>query len=298
MPHFARFVVWTLLALAVAIAGARSLLHTATAQQSDEMTIKFGTAAPSVVIGSCTTLRWSVGNARSVMLDGVQVSPNGSRSVCPTQRTTFTLSWRRADNASGHQEATVWVTDDPVAPPAPDGALVAYHVPAGVIGNQPHAGPLGMEFDVARAIRVTHLGAFDSGQDGLRQAIDVAIYDRSTQKSLARLILVGSDSTLVGGSRFDALPQPLVLPAGFRGAIVAAGYGTAEPNGNGIGNAVFWSVEDTDLIRFVGDARWGYPCRADVPGFAPSCRDGYPLLIDGGPNNRYAAGTFMFEKAP
>ena len=78
-------------------------------------------------------------------------------------------------------------------------------------------------------------------------------------------------------------------PAGFTGTIVASGYGPLEFNGNtGVANPGSWTTDDGGgLISFVGRARYG-------PGNRP---DWFPTTIDGGPPNRYAAGTFMFVAA-
>ncbi len=48
-------------------------------------------------------------------------------------------------------------------------ASVAYDVPAGTVGTQNFGGSLGMDFNVASAIVVNHLGAFDSQSGHLRR---------------------------------------------------------------------------------------------------------------------------------
>lgn len=263
----------------------------AAAQAVDEITVQLGAVPPSVAAGACATLRWRVDNVASVRLDGQPVATAGSREVCPPASRSFTLEWRRLDGAHGRQETGVAVV------PNPDGPFVAYAVPAGTLGNQPHDGPLGMAFDVVAPIAITHLGAFDSGQDGLRHAIRVAIFDRDAIRSLTEVRMIGGDGELVGGSRFVPLAEPLVLAPGFQGAVVATGYGSAEPNGNGIGGPVRWTTDDGgDAIAFTGSSLWGYPCGQERFGITNSCRDGFPLLVDSGPHNRYAAGTFIYRR--
>jgi hypothetical protein len=68
------------------------------------------------------------------------------------------------------------------------GAIVAYQVPAGVVGNQSDAAgaSFGMDFQVNSAVTVSELGVFDSGQNGLLGPIEVAIYDRVTDTPSAR----------------------------------------------------------------------------------------------------------------
>src|SRR5690606_31291593 len=97
------------------------------------------------------------------------------------------------------------------------------------------------------------------------------------------------EGVLIGGSRFIELEEPIGLPAGFRGAIVASGYGAGDQNGNQ-GTAPIDGVTTDDggcLIEFVGGGFFG---NAAAP-------DAYPTGPDGGPANRYPAGTFQFEAA-
>ena len=63
--------------------------------------------------------------------------------------------------------------------------------------------------------------------------------------------------------------------------IVASGYGPGEPNGN-VGTPGMSLTEDP-IITFVGGGRFGNDTVA------------FPGTPDGGPVNRYAAGTFAFE---
>lgn len=267
------------------------------AQAVDEVTVQLGSDAASIARGECTRLRWRVGNVTAVRLDGMAVAAASSRSVCPEASRTFVLEWRRLDGAEGRQEHRVTVAGPTAAPPGPDGPFVAYAVPAGTVGNQPHDGPLGMAFDVAAPIAISHLGAFDSGQNGLMHAIRVAIYDRDAIQPLVAVNLIGRDGELDGGSRFVALDTPLSLAPGFHGAVVATGYGSAEPNGNGIGGPVRWTTNDGGgLIAFTGTSVWGYPCGQDRFGIFGSCANGFPLIADSGPHNRYAAGTFKFTR--
>src|SRR5262249_13649425 len=93
----------------------------------------------------------------------------------------------------------------------------------------------------------------------------------------------GQTGTLVDGSRFLTLASPVVLPAGFHGTIVAEGYGLTEPNGNYVAQSITWTTDDGGgLSPLVGTPRTGF-----TPGALPT-------NPDGGPTNRYAAGTFEF----
>src|SRR5207302_8161297 len=74
------------------------------------------------------------------------------------------------------------------ATPNPRMAGVAYIVPAGLAGNQALAGgAVGMDFDVARPIKVTKLGVFDDSSDGLTMTLSAVLYDRAARKALATL---------------------------------------------------------------------------------------------------------------
>ncbi|MDB6134918.1 MAG: autotransporter-associated beta strand repeat protein [Verrucomicrobiales bacterium] len=176
--------------------------------------------------------------------------------------------------------------------PSVPAAGAAYAVPEGTFGNQSFGGSLGMDFDVANPVKVTKLGAFDSGADGLLVPITVAIYDRTTGTPVTPLMEFpvddGStptreDGELLESSRFLPLNPPVVLPEGFQGSIVAYGYGVDEQNGNAGGGD--WTTFSGGSLVFTGTSRWD------------TALDVLPVNIDGGPANRYAAGTFYFEPA-
>jgi PKD repeat protein len=171
------------------------------------------------------------------------------------------------------------VLEDRTAP-----ATIAYSVPAGTVGQQAFGGPLGLDFDVVQPIAITRLGVFDSGSDGLSVPLVARVYNRVTQTELAEISFpAGTPGQLIGGSRFLPLATPLLLAPGFHGSIVAEGYGPTEGNGNGFFQTITWTTDNGGgLINFVGGGRNG-----DTPGV-------YPPNLDGGPANRYAAGTFEY----
>ncbi len=138
-----------------------------------------------------------------------------------------------------------------------------------------------------RTIRVTHLGVFDDGSNGLNRNLTAYLYNRAASSlPVVSLGFSGADpGTLIGGSRFKTLATPLYLPWGFQGSIVGENYGTGEQNGNSNGAVPVWTTDTGGgLLAFVGGGRNG--TTAGV----------YPTGIDGGPANRYAAGTFIFEQ--
>jgi hypothetical protein len=92
---------------------------------------------------------------------------------------------------------------------------------------------------------------------------------------------------LVEGSRFKALTTPLSLGAGSY-TVVSSGHDANNRNGNiGTGNLKTWTTDDGGgLLTFVGSGRYG-----GSPGV-------FPATPDGGPADRYAAGTFEYLPAP
>ncbi|MBM4033770.1 MAG: PEP-CTERM sorting domain-containing protein, partial [Planctomycetes bacterium] len=162
--------------------------------------------------------------------------------------------------------------------------LTSYVVAPGQVGNQAYTGALGMDFDLMQPTVISRFGIFDSGSDGLSATLNVRLYDRTaTATALATLTFSpGDPGTLIGGSRWKDLATPLLLPAGFRGSIVASGFNATDLNGNNI-SPLPWTFDSFNgSMLFVGGARYG----ADP--------NTYPTTGDGGPANRYAAGTFTY----
>ncbi len=56
-----------------------------------ELRVWFRLDENPIAAGSCTMIRWDTANANRVHLDGEQVSPVGSREVCPTQHQEYNL---------------------------------------------------------------------------------------------------------------------------------------------------------------------------------------------------------------
>jgi len=178
--------------------------------------------------------------------------------------------------------------------------IPAYRVPTGTAGNQDYTGPLGMDFVVNVPIQVNELGCFDDKGDGLGATITVQLWRRNEngtpanfgddtgQAVVAALTFTpGAPGTLLEGSRFKALPSPITLAPGAY-TIAAYGYNASERNGN-LGVAAPAEVWETDSgdgrLSFVGGGRYG------------SSAGSFPGGLDGGPANRYAAGTFRFGGA-
>ena len=174
--------------------------------------------------------------------------------------------------------------------PAASFGIVAYEVPSGVDGNQDYGGTLGMSFDVLQPIIIRELGVFDDDSNGLTSNLNAQVWNRATQTSLGLLNFTpGSPGTLVGGNRFKTLATPLVLPAGFQGLVSAGGFNSSDENGNqGFGSLGATTNSGGGLISFVNGNRY------QNNGADPLS---FPDGADGGPINRYLAGTFSFELA-
>ncbi len=188
-------------------------------------------------------------------------------------------TWTAGDLGVGYPVTT------PISLPV-SGSGTAYTVSPGAIGNQTFGGSLGMDFEVAAPITVTQLGVFDSGADGLARTITGELWSRvgNTGTRLAQLSFTNADpGTLANGSRFKPLATPLVIQPGSY-TIVAHGYGAGEPNGNSSGAAGGFGSTDAGggVISFVGAGRFGTAGQ-------------FPATPDGGPSNRYGAGTFQYS---
>lgn len=174
--------------------------------------------------------------------------------------------------------------------PAPRRGGIAYINPQFQEGNQAFDGSLGMDFDVVHPIQITRLGVFDEYSDGwLARPIRAAIFDRNSREEIVFLEFTTEEpGELVGGSLFKTLETPLNLPSGFQGTIVASGYGEGERlfnSGNRPDDVALLGTFDGGSLLFVGTASY-----SATPG-------AYPDVADGGPANRFGAGTFEFEPA-
>ena len=179
---------------------------------------------------------------------------------------------------------------------AQDTLYTAYVVAPGTIGDQNLVSvpqKLGMDFNVNQPIWIVSLGVFDSGGDGLRNSTAAHIFNRDTGALLTTLSFSKAEpGDLIGGSRFKTLPTALALAPGFHGSIVADYFpGPVELNGNKGNNRpnAPWSTDSGGgALTFVGTGRIGYTTDPAL----------YPIVLDSGPADRYAAGTFQFSLVP
>jgi PEP-CTERM motif len=160
-----------------------------------------------------------------------------------------------------------------------------------VNGDQTFTGGLGMDFTVNMPIIVKQLGAYDAAPVGITGPVDVAIFRISDGMMMGSSASFGlaSPGTLVGTDRFLDIPDYVLAPGLY--SIVAVGFSLIDLNGNldPTGGARTPSIinDGGGLITFGGGSRYGFSPTLVLPG-----------ITDGGPANRYDAGTFVFSPVP
>ena len=86
-----------------------------------------------------------------------------------------------------------------------------------------------MDFEVLKPIRITELGVFDSGQDGISGVVAVSLWALTGQAGtrLVHHTFTGDDGQVAPGtgSRMLPLAEPVVLRPGYY-TIVASGFRT------------------------------------------------------------------------
>jgi len=161
-------------------------------------------------------------------------------------------------------------------------------------GLQDWLGSLGMTFTVNSAITVNDVGVYNwLGPTGapLAAPLTVAIYNTSTG-----LIVNGTEFMFNAGQAYTQLPgdnfdlfepiKPVQLaPGGYE--VVAVGFGPNQPNANqgfagGVGAA---EGAPPSVIKYTNGGFY-----SNDPGVLE-----LPPIADGGPANRYDAGTFAFS---
>jgi len=152
-----------------------------------------------------------------------------------------------------------------------------------VPGTQNYGGSLGLDFVVGSApIQLTHLGVWDSNQDGLLATIRGALYNTLTQALvIPHITFTTANSVLDPTSKYRFIDIPdLVLPPGFQGTIVAEGYNDLELNGNANtgGPPVNFTTSGVTYVNNRFGAFGSFPVNDDA-GF-------------------YAAGNFQFTFIP
>jgi len=148
---------------------------------------------------------------------------------------------------------------------------------------------LGMDFQVNTPITITALGAFDNGvltnlngSDGT-SGVTVLIYDLSNQQQVGSSVTfsAANSGTQIGGDAF--LPVNFVLAPGSYSVVA---WNDINYNSFGTPNTTSHLNMGGGDITFIGDSRYDFSAGI------------FPQQLDGGPVNRYDAGTFEFSPEP
>ena len=172
-----------------------------------------------------------------------------------------------------------------------DTPIYAHWVAATSHGARTPMGPVGMDFDTHRWIRVTHLGVFDSGQDGLKSKLRVQVWDRVSHRVLAEAHFSEQEQGEPRGShRYLALQPPLELARDALLTLVVVGFTNEEPM----------------LDSSQPETRYAQNTGGGLITFHPHVRtglftDAYPGVVEPRPQDallasgRFAAATFIYS---
>ena len=106
-------------------------------------------------------------------------------------------------------------------------------------------GAIGWWFEVTDPVTVTHLGVYDHGDLGLADEHNVGIFQRSSKGNALGVVTVpsGTSATLISGSRFVELSNPVMLQTGVDYYLLADNWLidqiAVQPFGNAITYAGF-----------------------------------------------------------
>ena len=158
--------------------------------------------------------------------------------------------------------------------------------PTGTLQGWP--GGLGLDFNVNQSTYVTSLGAFNpTGTGVFNHNIRVGIFDLAGNMQGSSVTFTGNTLYSIVPGSYDAFQTiaPLLLNPGSY-SVVALGYSDDDRNGNiGNGSTPPSLLNDgSGIISFTGGGRYN----------SDSVTLQLPNTTDGGPVNRYNAGTFEY----
>ena len=163
---------------------------------------------------------------------------------------------------------------------------IAYDNAAGVAGLQMYGGSLGLDFTANSPLYVTQLGAFTNGNPALlngddgTSGITAQIYTSAgVPYGPSVNVNAGNPGAQVNGNAYLPLSSPVFVPAGFTGSIVVSNDPNYNTNGAANTNS---TLDSSGVLSYTGGGRFG-------------SAGSYPGNPDGGPANRYDAGTFQFQ---
>jgi hypothetical protein len=212
--------------------------------------------------------------------------------------------------------------------------VIAYDNTCAGCSNQYYGNLLGLDFEVNSPIDVVALGMYDggndytqeifAGQDGV-SGVTIAIYSINQ---------MGCGTPAGGGASTDCDPELIAevqfTAAGFDtttdtytggvsinadeflylasavtlgpGAYSVVAYNDQNWNSNGGSNSYTTENSGDGAITFGGSGRFAPQPGCGYAGSPPGCPavsdSTFPIYVDGGPSDRYMAGTFIFTAVP
>jgi len=95
----------------------------------------------------------------------------------------------------------------PLVKPVLGTAIFAHSGDGSLTGSHAFAGPVGMDFKVNRWIKISRLGVFDSGADGLKRSLVVSLWDvRSRKRIVEAKFTPARPGELIGNFRYLDIP--------------------------------------------------------------------------------------------
>jgi len=194
-----------------------------------------------------------------------------------------------------------------------------YDPPPGSVGtSQAFGNSLGLDFEVNSSIYVLSMGMFDGNarSDTEFQGVDeslgitVQIYQITNPACMADPTIPCNGTSVPGASvHFDpsnkgtqlnadsflSLGSAVELTPGYYSVVAWNDYAW---NTNGGANTFTTENGGGGLISFVGSGRYDPPNDKGCPFGPPRCLPpvfDFPVTVDGGPTDRYMAGTFTYQ---
>jgi hypothetical protein len=158
-------------------------------------------------------------------------------------------------------------------------------------GSQSWVGNLGMEFTVNSPIVIVDMGVFNNnGGPTLASPLSVEIFNVGTGNPVAGTLVNFSarrDYAQLDATDLFAPITPVTLNPGITYEVVAVGFNGAQMNGNQGTGGIGAQEGGGPYINYIGSSYYDYNTSLDLPN-----------IVDGGPANRYEAGTFAFNPTP
>jgi hypothetical protein len=171
--------------------------------------------------------------------------------------------------------------------------------PQSVPPLQAYGGSLGMDFTVNSAINVDSMGVYNAAGNGvITGTLQVAIFEQNPDSTWSEVTgtyasfnnASPGSPDLVNDGKYDLYKAiaPVLLDPGTY-SIVAVGFSQQDPDGNtGYTDGVGAAETGGSLLTYTGSARFDAAQTGTLI---------FPTTVDGGPANRYDAGTFEFSAA-